>query len=89
MDNDNLKKGITFGLFGVVLIGLQPIVANSRPSEIDAYIFAAITILIEALLFFPIMMIERRSFKSKLANVKNEDDKKDIKSLLNGWKNNK
>ena len=48
----NIKKGLIFGTIGVFLIGLQPVISNSRPSIIVPYIFAAITALIEALISF-------------------------------------
>ena len=71
----------------VILVGLQPIIANSRPAELDSYIFAAMTCIIETILFFPILMIERRNFKISKEN----DPKKsiEIESLLNGWKKHK
>ncbi|MEJ2252441.1 MAG: DMT family transporter [Candidatus Lokiarchaeota archaeon] len=62
MEN-KLKKGIFYGILGTFFIGLQPIIANSRPAILDAHIFAAITCLVEATLFFPIMIIElKRTF---------------------------
>ena len=42
MVSKNLKKGILCGVIGALLIGLQPIIAESRPSEIDPFIFTAI-----------------------------------------------
>ena len=56
--NDNLKKGIIFGIIAVITIGFQPIVANSRPMILDFYIFAAMTVIVEAILFFPLMLID-------------------------------
>jgi drug/metabolite transporter (DMT)-like permease len=79
----NLKRGITFGAIGVTLISLQPVIANARPSIIDPYLFAAITALIEAMIFLPLYLFERR----RLTNNKNPELKRDvIDSLLNGWK---
>jgi len=51
VSNYNFKKGITFGSIGVFLIGLQPVISNARPSIIDPFIFAAMTALVEALIF--------------------------------------
>ena len=82
MENYNLKKGLICGTIGVLGISLQPIIANSRPSVIDPYIFAAVTALIMATIFFPLYVLERHKLKS-LLEVKS-DEKTD--SLLNGWK---
>jgi len=87
VENYNLKKGIICGLIAVFLIGMQPVIANSRPSIIDPYIFAAITALIEALIFFPIFMLERRRLNNNSKNNPSEENK--INSLLNGWKKKK
>jgi drug/metabolite transporter (DMT)-like permease len=81
--NYNLKKGITFGSIGVFLIGLQPVISIARPSVIDPFIFAAMTALVEALIFLPLYLFERRRLilhKNKELDLKIRD------SLLNGWK---
>ncbi|MFX0105984.1 MAG: DMT family transporter [Candidatus Hodarchaeota archaeon] len=83
MEN-NIKKGIIFGTFGVFLIGLQPVIANSRPSIIDPYIFAAFTALIEAIIFLPLFFFERK--KLKLIKETKSEELEKIDSLLNGWK---
>ncbi|MFX0139031.1 MAG: DMT family transporter [Candidatus Hodarchaeota archaeon] len=84
MQNENLKKGIFYGTIMVILVGLQPIVANSRPAVLDAYIFAAMTCIIQALIFFPVMKIERNTLE--LSKKNNPEDNSDINSLLHGWK---
>ena len=65
MDNldSNTKKGLLFGTITVFLVGLQPVIANSRPQVIDAFIFAAITALIEAVVFLPFYYFERRKLR--------------------------
>ncbi|TFG09419.1 MAG: DMT family transporter [Promethearchaeota archaeon] len=80
----NLRKGIFCGIIGVFLIALQPIISNSRPSVIDPYIFAAITAIIEAIIFFPLYFLERRKLKIQINNVAENSGK--IVSMLNGWK---
>lgn len=75
----NSKKGLLFGIITVFLVGLQPVIANSRPKIIDPFLFAAITALIEALIFLPFYYFERRRL-----SLNQETDKN--KSLLNGWK---
>jgi drug/metabolite transporter (DMT)-like permease len=82
MENYNLRKGLICGTIGVLGISLQPVIANYRPSVIDPYIFAAVTALIMATIFFPLFVLERHKLKS-LIEV-NSDEK--IDSLLNGWK---
>lgn len=92
MENENYVKGVLFGLCGVVLIGLQPIVANARPAYIDSYIFAAMTVSIEALLFLPIMLLERRQMRAKLENgsiAMGSEAAAEIESRLHGWKEGK
>ena len=84
MENYNLKKGLICGTFGVLGISLQPIIANSRPSVIDPYIFAAVTALIMATIFFPLFVLERHKLKSSIDVDVNSNEK--INSLLNGWK---
>ncbi|MFX1413175.1 MAG: EamA family transporter, partial [Promethearchaeota archaeon] len=84
--NKSIKKGLTFGILGDFFVGFQPIVANSRPESLDAYIFAAMTCLIEALIFFPIMLIEiklnRRKSKGEIKIVEKKV------SLLKNWRKN-
>ena len=60
MEHENLKKGLLFGTIAIFTIGLQPVIANSRPKIIDPYLFAAITALIEALIFLPLYVLERK-----------------------------
>ena len=86
MANENLKKGLLFGTLAIFTIGLQPVIANSRPKIIDPYLFAAITALIEALIFLPLYIIERRRL---IQNKKKEFDLQNRDSLLNGWKKKK
>ncbi len=87
MNNVNYGKGIIFGIACVILVGLQPIIANSRPSELDAYFFAATTCIIEASLFFPLMLIERKKIKASYMNEQTNSE--ELYSQLNGWKKNK
>ena len=84
MENYDLKKGLICGTIGVLGISLQPIIANSRPSVIDPYIFAAVTALIMATIFFPLFVLERHKLKSSIDVDVNSNEK--IYSLLNGWK---
>lgn len=84
MDNQNIKKGLIFGTIGVILIGLQPVIANARPSIIDPYIFAAITAIIEAVIFFPLYVLERKKLNSNKERNLGNNTKIDL--LLYGWK---
>ncbi len=86
MQSENLKKGLIFGTIGVIFVGLQPIVAILRPSAMDAFLFAAMTCLVETAIFFPLMLIE---IKKRNSNKKNEVDDIELRiSILKGWKNN-
>ena len=76
MSRYDLKKGIIYCSLGVFLIGLQPVIANSRPKTIDPFIFGGITALIEAMIFMPFYLVERKSIK--------RENKANL--LLNGWK---
>ncbi|TFG03355.1 MAG: DMT family transporter [Promethearchaeota archaeon] len=81
-----MKKGLFFGILGVFFVGLQPIIANARPQALDPFIFAAMTCLIEAAIFFPLIFIER-----KLNNTKDETIELSVKeniNLLAIWKKN-
>ena len=86
MTNENYRKGILFGIIGVILIGFQPIIALSRPAEIDMMIFVAMTCLIQALLFFPIMMMERKKMRTDYEEGLFAFNEKE--SLLYGYKKN-
>ncbi|TFG21630.1 MAG: DMT family transporter [Promethearchaeota archaeon] len=87
MNNENYEKGIIFALGALFLVGLQPIIANSRPLSLDPYFFAATTCIVEAIIFFPLMLIERK--RIRLSHEKDLITNEDISTLLNGWKDNK
>lgn len=84
MENYNLKKGIIFASICIFTIGLQPVISIARPDIIDPYLFGAITALIEAILFFPIFLVERGKFKREILN--NPITSKKNSSLIHGWK---
>lgn len=87
MKNENYVKGIIFGMISLFLVSLQPIVAISRPRVLDVFIFAAMTCIIEATIFFPLMLIERQKIKSEIEKKPSKSD--EMLSFLNGWKKNK
>ena len=79
------KKGLLFGGLGVFIVGFQPIVANARPQSLDAFIFAAMTCLVEAIVFFPLMIME---IKKKNSNT-NDSNRTDFQSTVwQNWKKN-
>jgi drug/metabolite transporter (DMT)-like permease len=80
---EEYKKGIIYAILGNIFVSFQPIIANSRPLILDAHLFAAMTVLIEALVFLPIMIIEL-----KVKNDKNnkENNSKILIPLLKKWK---
>lgn len=81
---DNFK-GFLFGIGSLILIGIQPIIANSRPSEIDAYLFAMMTVIYQALIFLPLLILERKS----LHNIKENSENIIIIKQLKGWRKHK
>jgi drug/metabolite transporter (DMT)-like permease len=87
LENYDLKKGLFYSILGAFLISLQPVIANSRPTIIDPYIFGAVTALIEALIFLPIYLLERKNLKKSIG--KNPRNAVKIEILLRGWKKRK
>lgn len=77
------KKGLIFGIIGVIFVGLQPIIAKTRPPVLNAYLSAAMTCLVETAIFLPLMIIELRKINSN--NLKHENEKLKV---LKGWKDN-
>jgi len=82
--NKNLKKGLIFGVIGNIFIGFQPIIANSRPAALDAHIFAVMTCLVEALIFLPLIIIEKRVNMAKINNVSTNHNT----SIIKTWRKN-
>jgi len=83
--DDSTKKGLLFGGLGVFIVGLQPIVANTRPQSLDAFIFAAMTCLIEAIMFFPLMVFE---IKKKNLNTNDPSRVTSQSTVFQNWKKN-
>ncbi len=81
------RLGLLYGIIAVFTIGFQPIVANARPDIIDPFIYAALTVLSEALIFYPIMILERRNIKAK--KMKGLITGEELDSILYGYKKNK
>ncbi len=84
----NTKKGLITGFFGIIFVGLQPIIAISRPTAVDAYLSGAMTCMVEALIFFPILLFEFR-----ILNSHNQKANKLLKNVnkvhvLSNWKKN-
>ena len=74
----------------------EPIIANSRPAEIDSYIFATITCLIMSIVFFPLWLLERKKLTTDLLKCSSDNSAdnenkefRELDSLLNGYKNHK
>jgi len=74
-------------MVSLFLVSLQPIVALSRPRVLDVYIFAAMTCIVETIIFIPLMLLERQKIKSKMERSPSKFDEMHL--LLHGWKNNK
>jgi drug/metabolite transporter (DMT)-like permease len=87
LESKKVNLGIIYGIIAVFTIGFQPIVANARPKIIDPYIFAALTVLTEAMIFSPIMMMERRNIKKK--HKEELINTEELNAYLYGYKKNK
>ena len=84
--NGEYKRGLIYGILGDIFVGFQPIIANSRPSSLDAHIFAAMTCLIEMLIFLPLVLMEiYKPFDKKHSENKNQEK---LKIVLKNWKKN-
>ncbi|MFX1454918.1 MAG: DMT family transporter [Promethearchaeota archaeon] len=82
----NTKKGLIFGGLGILLIGFQPIVANARPQSLDAFIFAAMTCLVEAAMFLPLTLLEIKKIKSSNTKINGKSSKN---ITWQNWRKNK
>ena len=85
-DKDNIK-GISFGLVSLFFVSMQPIIANSRPQVLDAYIFAAMAVVVMALLFLPLLILDQSRLKNQLE--KEPLNRENLEKKLHGWKNHK
>ena len=79
-----MKKGLIFGVIGNIFVGFQPIIANSRPAALDAHIFAALTCLVEAIIFLPLIIIEKKVNLAKNNNVSTNHSN----SMMKNWRKN-
>ncbi|MBA7511719.1 hypothetical protein ES705_03715 [subsurface metagenome] len=82
--NKNLKKGLIFGVIGNFFVGFQPIIANSRPAALDAHIFAVMTCLVEAVIFLPLILIEKKVNLAKNNNASTSHSN----SMIKNWRKN-
>ncbi|MHA2392836.1 MAG: DMT family transporter [Promethearchaeota archaeon] len=77
------KKGLIYGFIGTIFVGLQPIVAISRPEMVNTHISAAMTCLVETLIFLPLMLVELKRTKNDSPEHNGNEN-----SMLKGWINN-
>jgi len=92
LTNKNYAKGILYGIISLLFLSLEPIIANSRPAEIDSFIYGAMTSIIMSTIFLPLMLLERNRIKANLVNLDSttESEKiQEINTLLNGFKNHR
>lgn len=61
----NLKKGLSFGIFGVFAESILPIVIKLKPNEVDSIFYAWTTLIVESFILIPIILIEINSNKKK------------------------
>ena len=83
---DETKKGLVYGIVGTLLVGFQPIVANSRPAVLDAYIFAAMTCIVETIIFLPLVIKDLLQPFNK--QITREIRRYNAKKILNNWRAN-
>lgn len=84
--NGDYKRGLIYGIFGNILVGFQPIIANSRPPSLDAHIFAALTCLIEMLVFLPLVLFE--IYKPFVKKQNENANQKKLNIVIKNWKKN-
>ena len=84
--NQEYKRGLIYGILGNIFVGFQPIIANSRPSSLDAHIFAAMTCIIEMLIFLPLVLMEIYKPFNKKQDENSKREKLNI--TLKNWKKN-
>jgi len=92
LTNKNYAKGIAYGIISLLFLSLEPIIANSRPAEIDSFIYGAMTSIIMSAIFLPLMLLERKRLKTNLESldsVKENEKIQEVNSLLNGFKNHR
>ncbi|MGV9171296.1 MAG: DMT family transporter [Promethearchaeia archaeon] len=77
MEQKNLWKGIAYAALSLLFVSFQPIIANARPKELDPFLFAATTCLIETLLFFPMLIIETKVIASRIKKQRNKNPKQE------------
>ncbi len=84
--NQEYKRGLIYGILGNIFVGFQPIIANSRPSSLDPHIFAAMTCLVEMIIFLPLVLMEICKPFNKTHNENTNREK--LNKALNNWKKN-
>jgi len=82
--SNKLKKGLVYGVIGNFFVGFQPIIANSRPAVLDAHIFASLTCLVEAIIFLPLIIIEKKVKLAKNNNISINHNN----SMIKTWRKN-
>ncbi len=92
MIDKNYARGIIFGVISLIFVSFQPIIANSRPAEIDSYVYGTMTSIMLCMFFFPLMLVERKRLKLKIIELDSITETAQIqglKTLMNGYKEHK
>ncbi|MHA1803691.1 MAG: DMT family transporter [Promethearchaeota archaeon] len=83
MLEENLKRGFLYGMLGLFLVGLQPIILLARPTILDSYIFATMATLFSTLFFLPFILMEKnRTKKNNLIKSNKIKEKKFNQGLI-------
>jgi drug/metabolite transporter (DMT)-like permease len=84
MVKKNIRVGITLSFISLVLLGVMPIISNSRPMEISALNFALYLSIWQLLFSIPVLLIELRSTNRGIfdANLSSTLKKKTVSIIL-------
>ncbi len=58
MNNKNFTKGVVLSLVSLLLLGIMPIISNSRPMEIDALSFALYLSIWQLIFSVPVLFLD-------------------------------
>ncbi|SDN40065.1 EamA domain-containing membrane protein RarD [Desulfonauticus submarinus] len=84
MYNKNITKGIILSFISLILLGIMPIISNSRPMKIDALHFALYLSIWQLIFSVPVLFFELRNYNQGIfsANLPNTLKKKTISIIL-------
>jgi len=69
VNNKNFTKGVVLSFVSLLLLGIMPIISNSRPMEIDALSFALYLSIWQLIFSVPVLFLELRHHNQGIFNV--------------------